>query len=189
MLISKRMLTDMGFEEDVRFIITQCMDKDKGRQTAMFSATWPAIIQQIALEYMVNPIRVYVGFDTIKGGNGEGMDDALSANKRVAQTVEVIDDYAREARLTALLQKNFKTNTKKNPYRILIFALYKKEAARLETTLARSGYSGLVTSIHGDKAQDARTRALADFKSGACPLLVATGEFYFEFALPYCYHF
>jgi len=168
-----RML-DMGFEEDVRFIITQCMDKDKGRQTAMFSATWPAIIQQIALEYMVNPIRVYVGFDTIKGGNGEGMDDALSANKRVAQTVEVIDDYAREARLKALLQKNFKTNTKKNPYRILIFALYKKEAARLETTLARSGYSGLVTSIHGDKAQDARTRALADFKSGACPLLVAT---------------
>jgi len=107
----------------------------------------------------------------------------------MAQTVEVIDDYAREARLKALLQKNFKTNTKKNPYRILIFALYKKEAARLETTLARSGYSGLVTSIHGDKAQDARTRALADFKSGACPLLVATGEFYFEFSLPYCYHF
>jgi len=78
MLISKRMLTDMGFEEDVRFIITQCMDKDKGRQTAMFSATWPAIIQQIALEYMVNPIRVYVGFDTIKGGNGEGMDDGTN---------------------------------------------------------------------------------------------------------------
>lgn len=168
-------ILDMGFEEDVRFIISQCMDKDKGRQTAMFSATWPAVIQQIALEYMMNPIRVYVGFESIKGSNGEGgVDDALSANKRVTQTVEVIDDYAREARLKSLLSKFSKKNSKKNPYRILIFALYKKEAARLESTLARSGYSGLVTSIHGDKAQEARTKALEDFKSGECPLLVAT---------------
>merc|ERR1719223_38390 len=102
------------------------------------------------------------------------MDDALSANKRVKQTVEVIDDYAREARLKSLLQKYAKKNNKKNPYRILIFALYKKEAARLESTLARSGYSGLVTSIHGDKSQEASTNALAQFKSGECPLLVAT---------------
>jgi len=169
-----RML-DMGFEEDVRFIISQCMDKEEGRQTAMFSATWPAAIQKIALEYMIMPIRVYVGFNKIVGSNGEGiMDDALSANKRVKQTVEVIDDYAREARLKSLLEKHSKKNNKKNPYRILIFALYKKEAARLESTLARSGYSGLVTSIHGDKAQDARTKALHEFKSGICPLLVAT---------------
>merc|ERR1719223_2579611 len=102
------------------------------------------------------------------------MDDALSANKRVKQTVEVIDDYAREARLKSLLQKYAKKNSKKNPYRILIFALYKKEAARLESTLARSGYSGLVTSIHGDKSQEASTNALAQFKSGTCPLMVAT---------------
>ena len=165
----------MGFEEDVRFIISQCMDKEKGRQTAMFSATWPAVIQKIALEYMVNPIRVYVGFEAIVGSNGEGvMDDSLSANKRVSQTVEVIDDRAREARLRALLQKYCKKNSKKNPYRILVFALYKKEAARLESNLARGGYSGLVTSIHGDKSQEARTNALAQFKSGECPLLVAT---------------
>ena len=43
-----RML-DMGFEEDVRFIISQCKAKEDGRQTAMFSATWPAAIQQGAL--------------------------------------------------------------------------------------------------------------------------------------------
>lgn len=165
----------MGFEEDVRYIISQCLDKDKGRQTAMFSATWPAAIQKIALEYMINPVRVYVGFETIVGSNGEGiMDDALSANKRVTQTVEVIEDRAREARLMALLKKHAKNHSKKTPYRILIFALYKKEASRLEGNLARAGYAGLVNSIHGDKAQDARTRALKQFKDGECPLLVAT---------------
>lgn len=169
-----RML-DMGFEEDVRYIISQCMDKDKGRQTAMFSATWPAAIQKIALEYMVNPVRVYVGFEAIVGSNGEGvMDDSLSANKRVTQIIEVIEDRAREARLNSLLQKYAKKHSKKSPYRILIFALYKKEAARLESNLARVGYSGLVTSIHGDKSQDARTKALEQFKNGECPLLVAT---------------
>lgn len=169
-----RML-DMGFEEDVRFIISQCKDKTKGRQTAMFSATWPAAIQKIALEYMVDPVRVYVGFEAIVGSNGENsVDDSLSANKRVTQTVEVIDDQAREGRLRALLNKYSKNHSKKNPYRILIFALYKKEAARLENTIARGGWSGMVGSIHGDKTQDARTRALEAFKDGSCPLLVAT---------------
>jgi ATP-dependent RNA helicase DBP3 len=169
-----RML-DMGFEEDVRFIISQCKDKTKGRQTAMFSATWPAVIQQIALEYMTDPIRVYVGFEAIVGSNGENsVDDSLSANKRVTQTIEVMDDYSRESRLKALLNKYAKKHSKKSPYRILIFALYKKEAARLEGTLQRCGWSGLVGSIHGDKTQDARTSALAAFKDGSCPLLVAT---------------
>ena len=45
-------LLDLGFEEDVRFIISQCPDKRR-RQTAMFSATWPAAIQKIALDFMV----------------------------------------------------------------------------------------------------------------------------------------
>lgn len=164
---------DMGFEEDVRFIISQCKDKTEGRQTQMFSATWPAVIQKIALEYMINPVRVYVGFEAIVGSNGDNeVDDSLSANKRVTQTVEVIDDRAREGRLRALLDKYGKKSSKKNPYRILVFALYKKEAARLEMNLKRQGWD--VTSIHGDKAQDARTTALASFKSGETPMLVAT---------------
>ena len=163
----------MGFEEDVRFIISQCKDKTEGRQTAMFSATWPAVIQKIALEYMINPVRVYVGFEAIVGSNGENqIDDSLSANKRVTQTVEVIDDRAREGRLRSLLDKYGKKSSKKNPYRILVFALYKKEAARLEMNLKRQGWD--VTSIHGDKNQDARTQALASFKSGETPMLVAT---------------
>jgi ATP-dependent RNA helicase DBP3 len=169
-----RML-DMGFEEDVRFIISKCKPKENGRQTAMFSATWPAAIQKIALEYMINPVRVYVGFEAIVGSNGENaLDDSLSANKRVTQNVEVLDDRARMSRLRQLLNQHCSKHDKKNQNRILIFALYKKEAERLEQDLQRDGWDGLVSSIHGNKSQDGRTRALESFKEGSCPLMVAT---------------
>jgi ATP-dependent RNA helicase DBP3 len=162
-----RML-DMGFEEDVKFIIFQCMPKEDGRQTAMFSATWPAAIQDIAMNYMVDPVRIYVGFEAIVGSNGENnVDDALSANKRVQQNVEVIEDRMREPRLKELLRRH-----QKNKQRILIFALYKKEAERLEYSLKRDGFN--VCSIHGNKNQTARTQALSDFKDGTCQLMVAT---------------
>jgi len=72
-----RML-DMGFEEDVRYIISKCQSKET-RQTAMFSATWPAAIQQLAMEFMNDPVCIYVGFESIVGSNGENsIDDALS---------------------------------------------------------------------------------------------------------------
>merc|ERR1711994_511131 len=48
----------------------------------------------------------------------------------------------------------------------------KKEAARVEMNLKRSGWK--VCSIHGDKSQEARTQAVEQFKSGEVPLLVAT---------------
>lgn len=162
-----RML-DMGFEMDVRRIIGECLPKEK-RQTAMFSATWPAIIQKLASEFMVDPIRVYVGFEAIIDENGDasGINDSLSANKRVKQTVEVIEDRARGSRLNELLRKY---HNGKNL--VLVFALYKREAQRLEDTLKRGGFN--CCSIHGDKNQEARTRALAEFKNGTCPVLVAT---------------
>jgi len=164
-----RML-DMGFEEDVRFIISHCKQKEE-RQTAMFSATWPAIIQKLALEFMVDPVCIYVGFESIAGSNGENsIDDSLSANKRVSQTVEVIEDRAREPRLRELLQKY--QGKGKSHQRLLLFALYKMEAERLENTLNRWGFR--CSSIHGNKTQEARTKALADFKDGSCPILVAT---------------
>jgi len=168
-----RML-DMGFEEDVRRIISKCMDKEE-RRTAMFSATWPAAIQKLASEYLNNPVRVYVGFEAIvdpEGGKGDStgamaVNDSLSANKRVKQTVEVIEDRARETQLPKLLKKY---HNGKN--RVLIFALYKKEAERLENNLRRGGWN--CCSIHGNKGQDARTAALEQFKAGSCPLMIAT---------------
>ena len=56
--------------------------------------------------------------------------------------------------------------------RVLVFALYKKEAARVEQALQRQGYN--VIAIHGDQTQATRTASLQSFKNGSVPLLVAT---------------
>ena len=163
----------MGFEQDVRFIISQCPTVQKGRQTAMFSATWPAAIQKIAMDFMnPDPIRVYVGFEKISSGEGDenpnAVDDSLSANKRVEQNVEVIEDMKRPGRLRQILNQIHK----KQKDRVLLFCLYKKEAERMEYSLQREGWK--CCSIHGNKHQQARTAALQEFKDGTCPLLIAT---------------
>jgi len=147
-----RML-DQGFERDIRQIIGET---HQARQTALFSATWPDSVRELAHSFLSRPIKVTIGSDD------------LAAGTRITQIVEVLEDRAREQRLQQLLKKYHAD--RKN--RILIFALYKKEAARLEGNLSRSGWK--VTSIHGDKSQDGRTKAVEEFKSGSIPLLVAT---------------
>ena len=185
-----RML-DMGFEKEVRSILSQIPNKD--RQTLMFrlnftsslvavcrrvfeplfdtcSATWPKTIQDLSAQFLVDPVKVTVG----------SVD--LSASHTVKQIVEVIDQGLKETRLEQLLQKYHSSRTN----RVLIFALYKKEADRLESFLSRKGWK--VASIHGDKNQHERTKALDEFKKGTHPLLIATdvaarGEFAFCFIL------
>ncbi|CAM9175527.1 unnamed protein product [Choristocarpus tenellus] len=147
-----RML-DLGFEQDVREIISWCSVK---RQTAMFSATWPKSIRDLASEFLTNPVKVTVGADD------------LTANVRVAQYVEVVEVRERDGKLMALLRECHKSRTN----RVLIFALYKKEAARLEQFLQRGGFNAV--SVHGDKGQNDRERALGQFKSKERPLMVAT---------------
>lgn len=148
-----RML-DMGFEKEVRTILSKIPNKD--RQTLMFSATWPKAIQELSAQFLVEPVKVTVG----------SVD--LSASHTVKQIVEVIDQGLKESRLEQLLQKYHASRTN----RILIFALYKKEATRLESFLSRKGWK--VASIHGDKSQYDRTQALEEFKKGTHPLLIAT---------------
>merc|ERR1712107_588672 len=147
-----RML-DQGFERDIRQIVGET---HKGRQTALFSATWPDSVRELAHSFLNRPIKVTIGSED------------LAAGTRITQIVEVVEDRAREGLFQKLLNKYH--SSRKN--RVLIFALYKKEAARLETNLKRSGWK--VSSIHGDKSQDARTQAVEQFKSGEVPLLVAT---------------
>ena len=60
----------------------------------------------------------------------------------------------------------------KSPTRILVFALYKKEAQRLESTLRYNKFN--VGALHGDMGQEARFKALDQFKEGKVEVLVAT---------------
>merc|ERR1712088_138693 len=147
-----RML-DQGFERDIRQIVGET---HKGRQTALFSATWPDSVRELAHSFLNRPIKVTIGSED------------LAAGTRITQIVGGVEDRAREGLLLKLLNKYH--SSRKN--RVLIFVLYKKEAARVETNLKRSGWK--VCSIHGDKSQEARTQAVEQFKSGEVPLLVAT---------------
>jgi len=147
-----RML-DQGFERDIRQIVGETHPQ---RQTALFSATWPDSVRELAHSFLTRPIKVTIGSED------------LAAGTRITQIVEVIEDRAREARLKKLLNEYH--SSRKN--RVLIFVLYKKEAARVEENLKRAGWNAV--SIHGDKSQEGRTQAVEDFKSGKTPLLVAT---------------
>ncbi|KIJ60086.1 hypothetical protein HYDPIDRAFT_32513 [Hydnomerulius pinastri MD-312] len=155
-----RML-DKGFENDIRKIISHTM-QGSDRQTMMFSATWPEAVRRLASTFQRDPVRVTVGSDD------------LTANSRVEQTVEVFDDpREKDSRLTNTLKTlSHKKTSIPGESRILIFALYKKEASRVESTLRRLGFS--VGALHGDLSQSARMDALEKFKTGETGLLVAT---------------
>lgn len=146
-----RML-DMGFEPDIKKIMAAL---PKTRQTAMFSATWPEDIRALASTYLRNPVKVTIG------------NDDLSACTRVTQIVEVVEPRQKDWKLEQLLRKY---HNKKN--RVLVFCLYKKEAARVERNLQKNGWKA--AGIHGDMTQQQRTTAFHGFRDGSVPLLVAT---------------
>ncbi|KAL4065798.1 P-loop containing nucleoside triphosphate hydrolase protein [Scleroderma yunnanense] len=146
-----RML-DKGFENDITAIISHTM-QGSDRQTMMFSATWPEAVRRLASSFLRDPVRVTVGSDD------------LTANSRVEQAVEVLDDSrGKDALLAKHLASLARANKNGGPTRILVFALYKKEASRVEATLKRAGHD--VGALHGDMAQGARMAALDRFKSG-----------------------
>lgn len=151
-----RML-EKGFEEDIKRIMGHTNSKD--RQTLMFTATWPKEVRELASTFMKTPVKVSIGNR-----------DELSANKRITQIVEVVDPRSKERKLIDLLKK-YQSGSKKAE-KVLIFALYKKEATRVERNLKYHGYD--VAAIHGDLTQQQRTQALNDFKQGKSNLLLAT---------------
>ncbi|CAD0018339.1 unnamed protein product [Aureobasidium pullulans] len=153
-----RML-DKGFEEEVRKILGSCAPT--GRQTLMFTATWPPSVRELAATFMKKPVRINIGENT----TGE-----LRANTRITQEVEVMDSYDKNDRLISLLKKYQSGKNKED--RILVFCLYKKEATRIEGFIRSKGFN--VGGIHGDLSQDQRQRSLDAFKAGKVPLLVAT---------------
>ncbi|KAI4139582.1 MAG: hypothetical protein L6R39_006217 [Caloplaca ligustica] len=166
-----RML-EKGFEDAIRKIIsttpsstTPQEGKGKGktgRQTLMFTATWPESVRDLASTFMSSPVRITIGEDNADG--------ELRANTRIEQRVEVVDPRVKEQRMLQILKSHHGGGGKKE--RILIFCLYKKEATRLESFLRSKGLR--VAGLHGDLSQGARESALAGFKKGECPLLVAT---------------
>jgi len=145
-----RML-DLGFSQEVQSIISLLPPKES-RSTTMFSATWPAAIQKMASKYLKQDyVRIAIGSCT---------------NKRIEQHIHVIDEFDKNSKLLELLKQY-------SHQRIIIFALYKKEASRLELFLKKNKYRSC-DSLHGDKPQADRQRVIESFRSGQLDILVAT---------------
>lgn len=150
-----RML-DLGFMPDLQKILPKTM---KDRQTAMFSATWPSEVRTLASTFLSKAVRVTVG------------SVELEANIAVKQIVEVMEPSARTSRLLALLKEQMRDD---KSAKILVFVLYKKEAVFVEQLLRRTLGQHACAAIHGDLSQAQRDTVLANFKSGKCPLMIAT---------------
>jgi len=160
-----RML-DKGFEEEIRKIISTTPPSaskfgGRGRQTLMFTATWPPSVRDLAATFMRSPVKIAIGDNP----TGE-----LRANTSITQRVEVVSPYDKEGRLLQLLKQH---SSPKEHTRILVFCLYKKEASRVEMFLRGKGLK--VAGIHGDMSQEKRSASLEAFKRDkGVPVLVAT---------------
>lgn len=143
-----RML-DMGFVQPVRRIVSMLHPR---RQSAMFSATMPSEVSGLAGSFLNNPVRVEVAPQS-------------TVVTRIEQTAELMDGTAKRSRLAQLMNAE-------GMERAIVFARTKRGADRVAQNLEKDGIKA--EAIHGNKAQNARQRALNNFRHGTVKVLVAT---------------
>ena len=139
---------DMGFLPDVKRIIKAVPAQ---RQTMLFSATFPAEIEQLASQSLKHPKRIAVGISR--------------PAHTVTHALYPVPQHLKGTLLIALL-KHTDTNS------VLIFTRTKHRAHRVAQQIARAGFD--VTSLHGDRTQGQRQSALKGFKDGTHQIMVAT---------------
>ena len=143
-----RML-DMGFVDEIRSFLAQLPAK---RQSLFFSATMPPKIRDLVGTFLIDPI-------TVKCSTGE-------TAKNVEQDIVKFSHKSEKfSKLQILLNQPELT-------KVLIFGETKREVERLTTDLNDRGFKA--ESIHGDKRQGQRQRALTQFKNSHVDILVAT---------------
>lgn len=143
-----RML-DMGFVHDVKRVITKLPVK---RQTLFFSATMPKEIQSLAGSILTNPQKVEVT-------------PVSSTAETITQSLFFVVKQNKPSLLKHILADHSIETA-------LVFTRTKHGADKVVKDLVRSGISA--EAIHGNKSQNARQRALANFKDRSTRILVAT---------------
>ncbi|MSQ79882.1 MAG: DEAD/DEAH box helicase [Flavobacteriaceae bacterium] len=143
-----RML-DMGFIHDVKKIVAKLPHR---RQSLFFSATMPDEIQKLANTILVKPMKVEVT-------------PVSSTAETIAQTIYFVDKGNKKDLLKHVLDD-------KSIISALVFTRTKHGADKVARDLAKSGVKA--EAIHGNKSQNARQRALTNFKSRIIRVLVAT---------------
>jgi ATP-dependent RNA helicase RhlE len=142
-------MLDAGFLPSIRKVVPGL---PKQRQTLFFSATMPAEIGRLAGELLKEPVRVEVT-------------PVATTAERVAQRVLHVEAGGKRALLARLLRGE-------GVERVLVFARTKHGADKVVKMLGQDGLAA--NAIHGNKSQPQRERALAEFKTGRAPILVAT---------------
>ncbi len=143
-----RML-DMGFIPDIRKVIKQLPAK---RQSLFFSATMEPKVKALAESLVRNPAQVAIAPDK-------------PAVERIVQKVMFVDKNSKDELIMTLMAS-------KKLDRVIVFTQMKHVANKVVRKLEGVGVP--CAAIHGNKSQTARTKALADFKSGRLRALVAT---------------
>ncbi len=144
-----RML-DMGFIHDVRKVVKLLPER---RQNLFFSATMPEEIQKLADQILRNPLKVEVT-------------PVSSTAEKVQQFVYFVAKPDKRKLLDWMLRQKMGNEP------VLVFTRTKHGADRVAREMQKMGHTA--EAIHGDKAQNARQRALSNFKSGKTRILVAT---------------
>jgi ATP-dependent RNA helicase RhlE len=142
-------MLDMGFIHDLKRIVARVPNQ---RQTLLFSATMPQEIRRLADQWLRQPVELSVA-------------PQATPVERVEQSVYFID-HGNKPRLLAHYLRSQAAE------RAIVFMRTKHGADKLVRSLERVGIRA--EAIHGNKSQNARQRALAQFKSQQPPVLVAT---------------
>ncbi len=143
-----RML-DMGFIHDIKKILALLPKK---RQNLLFSATYSEDIKKLSNKLLNDPVLIEVA-------------KSNASAQSVQQVIHPVDKARKRELLTHLIQEG-------KWKQVLVFTRTKHGANRLSGQLEKDGIAA--AAIHGNKSQNARTKALADFKAGAIRVLVAT---------------
>ncbi|MFT5512867.1 MAG: ATP-dependent RNA helicase RhlE, partial [Bacteroidia bacterium] len=143
-----RML-DMGFLRDIKRILNLLPTK---RQNLLFSATFSKEIKQLAGSFLDNPVLV------------EATPENTTVEK-IQQSVYRVDKKKKPQLIIQLIKDG-------NWQQVLVFTRTKHGANKLAEKMGKNGI--VAVPIHGNKSQNARTKALADFKKGKVRVLVAT---------------
>ncbi|TVY89645.1 Pre-mRNA-processing ATP-dependent RNA helicase [Lachnellula willkommii] len=144
---------DMGFEPQVMKIFANIRPN---RQTILFSATMPRIMDALAKKTLQSPVEITVGGRSVVA-------------PEITQIVEVREEKEKFHRLLELLGELY---DKDDDVRTLIFVDRQEKADDLLADLLRKGYPCM--SIHGGKDQIDRDSTIDDFKAGVTPIMIAT---------------
>lgn len=146
-------MISMGHESIKEILSNSDLPIDDSLQICMYSATFPRTVRELAREYLSDYfVNVRVG--------------RLGATTSdITQRVEWVEHQDKQDRLLELLQDQ-------PPTRTVVFVNTKRQCDNVDDFLFNNKYP--VTSVHGDRTQREREDALASFRSGHKPILIAT---------------